>query len=875
VAGGLDAFQALLGRMPDSGLAFVFVPDSPVDTTLASLGGLPVHRAAAGMALAEGNIYVLPSDAGLEFGDGHFRSSLAGQQRGAGETTVSRLVLSVSQVRAGISAGEAPPADSRVDSVSHSTAGIQEQLTRAIAGTTAGVALAISKDLDVLDFAGPIEAYLSFPEGQTTGKLLRLIPEVRLLLVVEALLRKCQATGESARKDRVSHYNNGEEEELSVEIRPLAEGPASVLLVLFEPQSPTMIEKRNRAEADLALADRLSGCVIESVPTPMAVLDREFRLLLANRTFLIEFAMKEEEAIGKPLELHIPNLRENFKRVLQIDGHVESFEFHHTFPGSPERVFALTGRRMREFPRIVVSAQDVTGRHEAESDTREGEGLFRRIADSAPIMIWLSNVDWRWTFVNKPWALFTGRSLQRELGNGWFDGIHPEDRERCREICTTSTAGRRSFQMDFRLRRHDGEYRWVILNATPLLENGETLTGFAGTCLDINEVKSIPDQDYAKQKLETVGTLAAGIAHDFNNLLASVLAHSELALSEIACGATPVQELERIRATSLRGAEIVRQLMIYAGQESEVLELVDVAGLVEDMLHLLRVSVSKRVTLETHFDAKRSRVRASPTQIRQIAMNLITNASEALGDNEGVIRITTAQVAVHPESRGDAGAQLAPGEYLQLIVMDSGRGMSAEVQARIFEPYFTTKATGSHGQGLVVVRRIVQSLGGTVQVASTPGKGATFRVLLPAAGDAARGSEEAVWPANEEAGAAWEATILVVDDEDMLRQAISAILRKKGMKVIEASDGTAALEVIRGARERIDLLLLDVTLPGASSRDVFQEAKRRQPEMAVVVTSAKSEEMAVASIGVNIDHYLRKPYRSADLFNVLRRLTST
>ena len=160
----------------------------------------------------------------------------------------------------------------------------------------------------------------------------------------------------------------------------------------------------------------------------------------------------------------------------------------------------------------------------------------------------------------------------------------------------------------------------------------------------------------AKQKLESVGTLAGGIAHDFNNLLGGILAHSELALAELASGSRPEEELERIRAVAIRGAEIVRQLMIYAGQESEVLELVDVSAIVEDMLELLKVSVSKHAAVETDLGKDLPAVRANPAQIRQVVMNLITNASEAIGDRDGVIRVTTGRVTVGRDSpAGDLG----------------------------------------------------------------------------------------------------------------------------------------------------------------------------------------------------------------------------
>ena len=217
-----------------------------------------------------------------------------------------------------------------------------------------------------------------------------------------------------------------------------------------------------------------------------------------------------------------------------------------------------------------------------------------------------------------------------------------------------------------------------------------------------------------------MGTLAGGIAHDFNNLMGGVLAYAELATAELASGLRPEDELQRIRAVAIRGAEIVRQLMIYAGQENEILELVDVSRIVEDMIDLLKVAVSKHAAVETDLGREIPAVRANPAQIRQIVMNLITNASDAIADRDGVIRVTTGRVTVGLDSPAATSERLPEGDYLQLEVSDTGCGMKPEMQARVFDPFFTTKLPG-HGLGLAVVQGIVRSLRGTIRLVSAPG----------------------------------------------------------------------------------------------------------------------------------------------------------
>ena len=366
---------------------------------------------------------------------------------------------------------------------------------------------------------------------------------------------------------------------------------------------------------------------------------------------------------------------------------------------------------------------DITERKRAEAMLRESEERFRTMADTAPAMIWVSGPDKLCTFFNKSWLDFTGRTMEQELGDGWAENVHPEDLDRCMDIYSSSFDARRSFQMEYRLRRADGEYRWVLDNGVPRFEPDGGFAGYIGSCVDITDLKRAQELDLARQKLETVGSVAGGIVHDFGNLLAGIMAYSEMLLEALASGSVPAEEVKGIRDAAIRGADIARRLMIYAEPESEVLELVNVSGIVEDMLELLKMSVSKHVVVETHLNKQLGPVRANPAQIRQIVMNLITNASEAIGDRDGVIRVTTGQVTVGHESHLATSDGMTAGDYVQLEVSDTGRGMTSEVQARIFEMFFTTKVSGIHGLGLTAVQWIVERLRGTIRVSSTPGRG--------------------------------------------------------------------------------------------------------------------------------------------------------
>jgi PAS domain S-box-containing protein len=287
------------------------------------------------------------------------------------------------------------------------------------------------------------------------------------------------------------------------------------------------------------------------------------------------------------------------------------------------------------------------------------------------------------------------------------------------------------YRMQKRYVKKGGEIIWINLTATVIVDrDGEPLYGL-GMIENITEVKRTQDEALARQKLESVGTLAGGIAHDFNNLLGGVLAQSELAMAELDAGSSCKEELKAIRDVAIRGSEIVRQLMIYAGKESEVVGRVDLSKIVEQMLALLKVSVSKHAVMIADLAQDLPPTPASPAQLRQIVMNLITNASDAIGDRDGVIRVVTRRVTMGGESAA-VSESLPEGEYLELEVSDTGSGMSLETQGRVFDPFFTTKSAG-HGLGLAVVSGIVRSLGGRIRITSEPGKGSAFQVLLPCA----------------------------------------------------------------------------------------------------------------------------------------------
>jgi two-component system, cell cycle sensor histidine kinase and response regulator CckA len=413
--------------------------------------------------------------------------------------------------------------------------------------------------------------------------------------------------------------------------------------------------------------------------------------------------------------------------------------------------------------------------------------------------------------------------------------------------------------------------RYFHTNLIPVRNPVGHISRIIGACIETTDFRKSQAEALARQKLESLGVVARGIAHDFNNLLGSILAEAELAQSEMSLGAMPLQGVETIRAVAIRAAELVRELMIYSGDDDTNFEPLSVPVLVKEMLQLLKVSISKHAVLNAYLPEDLPPVNANPAQIRQVVMNLITNASEALHDKDGVISISVDHI--RSRNASPAGApNLAKGEYLRLTVTDTGSGMTEDIKSRIFDPFFTTKFAG-RGLGLAGVQGIVRSHGGAIHVVSAPGKGSRFELFLPCIHPRNRDKPQVGSTSSPDAAPDAGGTILIVEDEEVLRTATSKMLRKAGFTVIEAGDGTTGVALFQANREVIDVVLLDMTLPGLSGREVVDELRRVQPDTKVVLTTAYSRDLAVTAFdGHHPWHFIRKPYRLRELIDLLRNV---
>lgn len=447
--------------------------------------------------------------------------------------------------------------------------------------------------------------------------------------------------------------------------------------------------------------------------------------------------------------------------------------------------------------------------------------------------------------------------------------ILPEDRGRYDEGGARSAATLTPFDGEFRMRTRGGEVKWVRCRSAPhrLPDGG---TRFDGLVLDETD-RALADQERARleerllsaQKLESLGLLAGGIAHDFNNLLTGVMTEAGLALGDVPPGSSVQASLRAIETAARRMSELTKQLLAYAGGGKLSTERIDAARLVAEMVELLRRNVDRDARLDV--DLARAPggdggaigriapaiVEADPTQLRQVIMNLVLNASDALQGRRG-------EILVRSWSEACVAAN-APGVWV-LEVSDTGCGMDAETRRRIFDPFFTTKGRG-RGLGLSAVLGIVQGLSGQIDVESEPGRGTTFRLRVPLSpGQEAPASTGEV----PSVSGPRRLRVLVVDDEEAVRITLSRVLGRRGHAISVAVDGADAIEVFRKAGGAFDLVLLDISMPRKNGYQVLQELRAIRPDIRVVLMSGYSEQHLAGMNGSGAaprpDGFLEKPF---------------
>ncbi len=519
--------------------------------------------------------------------------------------------------------------------------------------------------------------------------------------------------------------------------------------------------------------------------------------------------------------------------------------------------------------RMAGSLSDITTRKQAEEALRESEARFRSMADTAPVLIWMSGPDQRCTYVNKRWLDFTGRTLEQELAGGWAEDIHPDDVGKSLNTYVQAFEARRPFQMEYRLKHVEGPYRWVLDSGAPRFTPSGELAGYIGSCTDITERKSLEAQLFQAQKMEAIGRLAGGVAHDFNNLLTVIKGYSDLLLNLSDQPAPLRKTIEEIKKAADRATALTNRLLAFSRKDTLNSQVVDLNTVILGTESLLRRLIGEDIELVTSLATGRCSINADPVCLEQVLINLAVNARDAM-PHGGRLTIKTAR-AEQDRVMDQLLAKQPQRAYVMLSVGDTGVGMDAETQARIFEPFFTTKPIGKGtGLGLSMVYSIIEQNSGTILVASAPGEGSTFTMYLPLL-DEPRPAVEP--PSTAENLCGGTETILLVEDDAQVRALTRTVLQDKGYQVIEASNGTDALSIAETHRGPIHLLLTDAIMPQMGGQALAERLLAAHPHLRVFFFSGYTDDV-IAQHG-RLDRnwtIFQKPFSNEALTNKVREV---
>ncbi|MGZ8360306.1 MAG: PAS domain S-box protein [Allosphingosinicella sp.] len=533
----------------------------------------------------------------------------------------------------------------------------------------------------------------------------------------------------------------------------------------------------------------------------------------------------------------------------------------------------------------------------AQAALAESEARFRNLADSAPVMIWVTEQDGHCSYLNRAWYEFTGQTAEQAEGFGWLDATHPEDKPRAEEAFLTAHARHEPFRVEYRLRHSDGPYHWCIDAASPRFSPAGDYLGYIGSVIDIEDRRAAEDalrasEDQLRQlnrnlesrvaeeisrhretearlrqaqKMETVGQLTGGVAHDFNNLLQIVTGNLDILLRNLPEGQP---RLKRSAENAMRGAQraatLTQRLLAFSRRQPLAPKSIDANRLVTNMSELLHRTLGETIEIETVLTSGLWRVAADPNQLENAILNLAVNARDAMPDG-GKLTIETANTHLD-RAYAAQHIEVVAGQYVAICISDTGIGMDEDTVSRVFEPFFTTKEVGKGtGLGLSMVYGFVKQSGGHVKLYSEPGMGTTVRIYLPRllGGD----EEEEDQASSIIPEGTREETILVCEDDDDVRAYSVEVLRELGYRVLEAHDGPSALRLLERQEGRVDLLFSDVVLPGGMNGSILAtRARELRPNLKVLYTTGYARDAIVhhgrLDPGVEL---ITKPFSYADL----------
>jgi two-component system, cell cycle sensor histidine kinase and response regulator CckA len=518
---------------------------------------------------------------------------------------------------------------------------------------------------------------------------------------------------------------------------------------------------------------------------------------------------------------------------------------------------------------VQCNIRDVTDRKIEQAEMRQAEITFRRLVESLPGIVYLNEPDppYATTYVSPNVRAFGYRPEEwYDKPDMWNSIIHEKDRERVIREFTLAAGQEHETEMEYRIIARDGTTHWWQDKGCFIFDTDGKRLGRQGIIIDITKTKGLERQLRQANKLESVGMLAGGVAHDFNNMLTAITGYSDLALRKLREDDPLRYNIEEVRKASERAAILTQQLLAFSRRQVMVSVVLDLNAVISDTIRMLQMLIGENIQLTGVFSPDLGRVLADPGQVSQIIMNLAVNARDAMPEG-GKLTIETSNIFLGPGYSGEHFSTL-PGSYVMIAVSDTGTGMSEEVKQQAFEPFFTTKEAGrGTGLGLATVYGIVNQSGGTIEIYSEERVGTTFKIYLPRV--VAELGELPIERTFTETPIGSE-TILLVEDELLVRNLTRQVLEECGYTVIEAGNGLEALAKTNGGTH-IDLLITDVVMPKMGGRELAEKLVENFPAIKVLFTSGYTDD-AIIRHGIIEAHtnFIQKPFTPDSLARKIR-----
>ncbi len=641
------------------------------------------------------------------------------------------------------------------------------------------------------------------------------------------------------------------------------------------------ITERQRAEEGLRLEKAYFEQLFASSPEAIVVVDNDGRVQRVNSEFTRMFGYTPDEAFGQLIDDLLVSSDDLRREALALTRQVVA----------GREVALETVRRCKDGSLLDVSIlgapikvgsgqvagyaiyRDITERKRAEKALKESEKKYRTLVESAQEGIGFTDPDENIIFVNEALAELLAYKKEELLGLNLSRISDKEEFVKFRKETKKRRHGESS-RYETKLYTKAGEAKYFSISATPLFDGNGTFTGTLGLLTDITERKKaeeerlkLENQLRQAQKMEAIGTLAGGVAHDFNNLLGGILGYSSLLLSKLPSEDVNHRYVELIEKASRKAAELTNRLLGFARQGKCEVKPVDINRAIQGVVELLSASIDKNIEIKADLCKDNPFTKGDPNQLEQVLINLCVNARDAMPDG-GELSIGSRLVHLDEEFVSKHLGSI-PGDYVRISVSDSGMGMDEETKAKIFDPFFTTKGQGEGtGLGLSMVYGIVKNHGGYLSVYSEVGKGTKFELYLPLSkGALSQPSKRRV------TARAGSESILVVDDEEMLRDLMRDILRDLGYEVMLASSGEEAVKVYHEHQGKIDLVIVDMVMPRMGGKETFQELKRIDPGVRALLASGYSQNAAAQQIlDLGVKGFLHKPFSMEEISRKVREV---